>query len=113
MLAPTTCLKPYVRRAVPSAGQMACFSSPAPRWLLGSRSVVLLALLVIYNDNVGRLDHGNETLSETHECCTAEPASYKRMLSYFVYLVSLPLAAAQGVVKPFMVRTHIPRGTFV
>ena len=32
--------------------------------------------------NVGRLDHGNETLCETHECCTAEPASYKRMLSY-------------------------------
>ena len=30
--------------------QMACFSSPAPRWLLGSRTVVLLALLVIYND---------------------------------------------------------------
>jgi hypothetical protein len=30
--------------------RMACFSSPAPRWLLGSRTVVLLALLVIYND---------------------------------------------------------------
>ena len=30
--------------------QMDCFSSPAPRWLLGSRTVVLLALLVIYND---------------------------------------------------------------
>mgnify|MGYP003313868607 CR=1 FL=1 len=30
--------------------QMDCFSSPAPRWLLGLRNVVLLALLVIYND---------------------------------------------------------------
>ena len=30
--------------------KMACFSSPAPGWLLGSRTVVLLALLVVYND---------------------------------------------------------------
>ena len=30
--------------------QMACFSSPAPGWLLGSRTVVLLALPVVYND---------------------------------------------------------------
>ena len=31
--------------------QMACFSSPAPGWLLGSRTVVLLALLVVYKDH--------------------------------------------------------------
>ena len=30
--------------------QMDCFSSPAPRWLLGLRNVVLLALLAVYND---------------------------------------------------------------
>ena len=29
---------------------MACFSSPAPKWLLGSRTAVLLALLAVYND---------------------------------------------------------------
>ena len=51
--------------------QMDCFSSPAPRWLLGSRTVVLLALLVIYNDETtmtyrlpyavaGRASHGDD-----------------------------------------------------
>ena len=25
---------------------------------------------------VGRLDDGNETTGDTHECCTAEPASF-------------------------------------
>ena len=31
-------------------GQMACFSSPVPRWLLGPRTDVLLTLLLVYND---------------------------------------------------------------
>ena len=39
--------------------QMDCFSSPAPRWLLGSRTVVLLALLVIYNDESCRTRERN------------------------------------------------------
>jgi hypothetical protein len=34
--------------------KMTCFSSPARRWLLGSRTVVLLAILVVYNDEVTR-----------------------------------------------------------
>ena len=36
--------------AISHAEAMDCFSSPALRWLLGLRNVVLLALLVIYND---------------------------------------------------------------
>ena len=42
--------RPPKANARSSPDQMACFSSPAPGWLLGSRTVVLLALPVVYND---------------------------------------------------------------
>ena len=43
--------------------QMACLSSPFPRWLLGSCTVVLLALLVVYNDHI------NENLNSPKQSC--------------------------------------------
>ena len=41
---------PLKANARPPPGQMACLSSPVSRRRLGSRIAVLLALLVVYND---------------------------------------------------------------
>ena len=69
--------RPPKANARSSPDQMACFSSPAPRWLLGSRTVVLLALLVIYIDeHTGRARRGHGGAAGPRPALSLDPESW-------------------------------------
>ena len=85
--------------------QMDCFSSPAPRWLLGLRTVVLLALLVIYNDKFRRVPRGGP---RGHGSCSRQQrdaltCSTRRVVGTYCRLAldSGTIVQYIGIVAPF------------